>query len=46
MAYAHGEYFALGKKLGSFGFSAVKKNSKKKKNEASNAKPTSSFKKQ
>lgn len=24
-AYAHGEYFALGKKLGSFGFSAVKK---------------------
>lgn len=24
-AYAHGEYFALGKKLGNFGFSAVKK---------------------
>ena len=24
-AYAHGEYFALGKKIGSFGFSAVKK---------------------
>ncbi len=24
-AYAHGEYYALGKKLGSFGFSAVKK---------------------
>lgn len=24
-AYAHGEYFALGKKLGAFGFSAVKK---------------------
>lgn len=24
-AYAHGEYFALGKRLGSFGFSAVKK---------------------
>ncbi len=24
-AYAHGEYFALGKKLGKFGFSAVKK---------------------
>ena len=25
MAFAHGEYFALGKKLGKFGFSAVKK---------------------
>lgn len=25
MAYAHGEYFALGKKLGNFGFSATKK---------------------
>ena len=25
MAYAHGEYFALGKKLGNFGFSAAKK---------------------
>lgn len=24
-AYAHGEYFALGKKIGSFGFSAAKK---------------------
>ena len=24
-AYAHGEYFALGKKLGNFGFSAVKR---------------------
>ena len=30
MAYAHGEYFALGKKLGSFGFSAAKKSKKKK----------------
>lgn len=29
MAYAHGEYFALGKKLGSFGFSAAKKKKKK-----------------
>ena len=29
-AYAHGEYFALGKKLGAFGFSAVKKRTKKK----------------
>lgn len=27
-AYAHGEYYALGKKLGSFGFSAVKKKNK------------------
>lgn len=27
MAYAHGEYFALGEKLGSFGFSAKKKKS-------------------
>ncbi len=25
IAYSHGEYFALGKKLGSFGFSAAKK---------------------
>jgi len=25
MAYSHGEYFALGKRLGKFGFSAVKK---------------------
>lgn len=30
IAYAHGEYFALGKKLGSFGFSAKKKKSGKK----------------
>ncbi len=28
-AYAHGEYFALGKKLGSFGFSVKKKKKKK-----------------
>lgn len=28
-AYAHGEYFELGKKLGAFGFSAVKKGKKK-----------------
>ncbi len=28
-AYAHGEYFALGKKLGRFGFSAVKNKKKK-----------------
>ena len=28
-AYAHGEYFALGKKLGRFGFSAVKKKKRK-----------------
>jgi len=25
MAYAHGEYFALGRKLGKFGFSAAKR---------------------
>ena len=29
-AYAHGEYFELGKKLGYFGFSAAKKKKKKK----------------
>lgn len=29
-AYAHGEYFALGKKLGSFGYSVRKKKTKKK----------------
>lgn len=28
-AYAHGDYFALGKKLGKFGFSAAKKKKKK-----------------
>lgn len=28
-AYAHGEYFALGKKIGSFGFSVRKKRTKK-----------------
>ncbi len=32
LAYAHGDYFALGKKLGSFGFSVKKPNKKKKKN--------------
>ena len=31
VAYAHGEYFALGKKLGKFGFSAQKKKRKPKK---------------
>lgn len=30
-AYAHGDYFALGKKLGKFGFSAAKKKTRKKK---------------
>ena len=29
-AYAHGEYFALGKKLGNFGFSVRKKKNRKK----------------
>ena len=31
LAYAHGEYFALGEKIGSFGFSAAKKNKTQKK---------------
>lgn len=30
VAYAHGDYFALGEKLGSFGYSVKKKKSKKK----------------
>ena len=30
MAYAHGEYFALGKKIGRFGFSASKEGKKKR----------------
>nr|WP_303863344.1 flavin reductase family protein [Alkalibaculum bacchi] len=30
-AYAHGEYFSLGEKIGSFGFSVKKKKKKKKK---------------
>ena len=30
IAYSHGEYFALGKKLGNFGFSAAKKKKKAK----------------
>ena len=30
-AYAHGDYFALGKKVGSFGFSAKKKHKKQPK---------------
>ena len=36
-AFAHGEYFALGEKLGSFGFSVKKK--KKKKPQSSNKPP-------
>ncbi len=32
LAYAHGEYFALGKKLGSFGYSVRKKKKKNTKN--------------
>ena len=28
MAYSHGEYLALGKKLGTFGYSVRKKNKK------------------
>ncbi|MDE5859603.1 MAG: flavin reductase family protein [Oscillospiraceae bacterium] len=30
MAYSHGEYFSLGRKLGSFGYSVAKRSSKKK----------------
>ena len=37
LAYAHGEYFALGKKLGKFGDSVRKK--RKKRNEASPSRP-------
>lgn len=29
MAYSHGEYFSLGRKLGSFGYSAAKRSTKK-----------------
>ena len=29
MAYSHGEYFALGRKLGDFGFSVRKKSKRK-----------------
>ena len=38
MAYAHGQYFELGKKIGSFGFS-VKKPPKKRKNTKISTKP-------
>lgn len=30
MAYSHGEYFALGRKLGSFGYSAAKRSAKRR----------------
>lgn len=30
IAYAHGEYFALGKKLGTFGYSVMKKSTKRR----------------
>jgi hypothetical protein len=45
-AYAHGEYFGLGKKLGFFGFSAVKKKKKKSADKAKtgNTKPQSTHK--
>ena len=32
IAYCHGEYFALGKKLGKFGYSVQKKKKEKKRN--------------
>lgn len=34
LAYAHGHYYALGQQIGKFGFSAVKKNSYKRKRNA------------
>ena len=42
VAYSHGEYFSLGKKLGKFGYSVAKKNtSSKKKDKAASHKKTS-----
>ena len=38
-AFAHGEYFALGKKIGSFGFSAVKKNKHRRQSDPAANKP-------
>lgn len=32
MAYSHGEYFSLGRKLGSFGYSAAKRSARKRRN--------------
>ena len=32
IAYSHGEYFSLGKKLGKFGYSVQKKKKKSRKN--------------
>ncbi|MGN0665543.1 MAG: flavin reductase family protein [Huintestinicola sp.] len=37
MAYSHGEYFSLGRKLGSFGYSVAKKSAKAKKSERQRA---------
>lgn len=47
IAYSHGEYFALGKKLGSFGYSVkktAKKSGKAKKNDSSKVKKSDSSK--
>lgn len=38
IAYAHGEYFTLGKRLGHFGFSVKKKTTKRKKRESGKTK--------
>jgi flavin reductase (DIM6/NTAB) family NADH-FMN oxidoreductase RutF len=32
IAYSHGEYYALGKKIGTFGFSVMKKGTKARQN--------------
>ncbi len=37
LAYAHGEYFELGKSLGRFGYSVMKKKTKKKRKNTKNA---------
>ncbi|MBR2951701.1 MAG: flavin reductase family protein [Clostridia bacterium] len=40
LAYAHGHYYALGQQIGKFGFSAVKKNSYKRKRNAKEIRKT------
>jgi hypothetical protein len=44
MAYAHGQYFELGKKIGSFGFSVKKPEKKAKKQPESGLKKHTSAK--
>ncbi len=45
IAYAHGDYFALGRKLGDFGFSVRKKSTQKRRNAKMAAKSTAKRKK-